>query len=147
MSVETTISIKFENYDYLCLVAEKYAISKSRVITVIISMLSNKNSQFIHDRFSTAYQQKDKGNYRRLHIYLSEVVFNVALDLRHFSRSSLSLLIAEILENHYEELLQLLGGTDNYPHSIHCRIYVLDNDTISFKHYWGMPTEKDLEAG
>jgi len=147
MAIETTISIKKQNYEKLCILSDNYGISKSRIISIIVTMLSNKNDSFINNRFSTAYQSIDKGNFRKMHVYLSEPVFSVSLDLRHFYRFSFSLLVAEILENHLDELILKLEGTDNYPHQIHCKIYMLDQDIKTFKHYWGIPAEKELETG
>jgi len=147
MAIDTTVSINFGNFNELCFLSDKYNISKSKVVSLIIKILSNRCASIIKNRFSTQYQVNDPGNFRRLHIYLSEPDFSVAADLRRFSHSSFSLLIAEVLKKYYNELIILLEGSDNYPHQIHCQIYSLEGKTTCWRHYWGMPPEEELKTG
>jgi len=147
MSIETTISITEKNFALIRLLSNKYRMSKSEIISFVVTLISKKNKSLMKTRFSTEYQEKNSAKFLRMHVYLSEPTFSVSQDLRHFYKSSFSLLIAETIKLYIQDLIDLLEGTDNYHHQIHCQIYCFEGETISFKHYWGMPTLADLEAG
>jgi len=144
MAIETTICIKKDNLEILNFIARNKRISKSAVIRDIIILISGKQSKFIRQRFSAEYQVKDKGSFKKLHVYLNEPYFELALDLRRFYRASLSLLIAEAIELLYDELIYKTSNTDNYPGLMHTMIYYETEKSMCWKHIWGDPMEREV---
>jgi hypothetical protein len=144
MAIETTISIKLESLQKLEIISNQRSISKSAVIREIIVILVSQQKRFLKDRHSTEYQVKNRGNYRQLHIYLSEPYFEHALDLRRFYRSSLSLLISEAISLYFDKILSESKVTDNYRGICHSMIYYETETSFCWKHFWGMPGEDEI---
>jgi len=144
MAIETTISIKLKTIQKLDTISRRRKISKSYVIREIIMILSSHQKKFLKKRYSTEYQRKDKGSYKKMHIYLNEPFYEHALDLRRFYRASLSLLISEAIDLLFQEILTRLKGTDNYPGLMHTMIYYETEKSMCWKHIWGIPMEGEI---
>jgi len=147
MFIDTTISITNDNFLLLKYLSKSSNSSISEIINKAIKLASSKSTLIRSHRHTTQYQPKADFPYCRLHLYLLPHSFNIALDLRRFYKASLSLIIAEILNNHYNELLTLLNETDNYLTPCHCQIYFETENARCWKHFWGIPKPKELEPG
>jgi len=147
MAINTTLSINDDTLLQLESLAACLKRSKSFVVRKIILFLCNHQESFMRDRFLTEYQESGDCRCKRIHVYLSEIDLDIAHDQRRFFRASFSLLVAEVIKNFYNELLSLIEGTDNYTASVHCKIYYESENTICWKHFWGIAPEKELEPG
>jgi len=144
MSIRTTISINNQILENLMQLAETNGKSLSEIITKAVMFISSHSESFLRDRITTEYQQNDCEDFHIVHVTLSENVFDIALDLRRFSRASFSLLIAETISLYFKRFVFFLGNLDNYTGSVHCKIYYAEENVVCWKHIWGKPPEREL---
>lgn len=151
MSIETTINVRNDVRSAIDEASMSTGIARSRVVALVMRRLQKDYRALTRFCARMRYQERDeKKNWRTLHVCLAERDYEVFLDMRRFSRCSVSLLVACAVEKYMDKLIDLIlgenndGDTDNYLFQNYLIAQNIIDGVVCWHIYWGMPKKKEL---
>ena len=143
MTTETTINIHTDTLTRLSAAASHLRISKSELVSSLVSFYKGKSSAYLPSRIRVCYQERrDKECWRRLHLCLRRDEYDFFLDMRFVLKLSVSFIVSQAVELYLDELMQvMINNTDNYRYRNYaiCQMYI--DDVMCWVHYWGIPRQ------
>ncbi len=145
MNIETTINIRSDLLEKILLKKDTNRISLNTIADNLLrkAMSWSKNKLAVFK--SVKYQDRIEDNelyYHKLHIALSEDLYEKCLDMRKLYKLSVSFILAKCIEFYLHKLsMPEVKNTDNY-HTNYI-IFTSEEDGIySFTVFWEIDTEK-----
>ncbi len=140
MNIETTLNIKNYYFELLVNASIFTGRSKGSIISSLMLRLSRD-----HDRFSKMWEQiqyqkrVEKGGYHRLHIGLRPGEYELFLDLRKTFKKSVSLLVAQAIDEYLDEMVDSMkNNPDNYPLISYAMNKLIIDDIVNWVFSWGV---------
>ncbi len=152
MLIETSLNMNRLTRLRLSIASRRLGISRTRLIIFLIQTLINDHDKPVSSFRRLRYQDKDEnGNWHCFHLSVNERDYELIQDVRKFFKMSVSLFVAQAVENDLQRIVnQILNGendTDKYPVSCYSIMRFLSPDgEICWKLYWGLPFVETGEA-
>ena len=142
--IATTLNIHINVLSRITYASEKIGVSRRKII-ILLLMQMMKDTRLRNRGFSTVMYQCDdiKENWRCFHIRFREDENEFFVDLRKFSKYSVSYLLAMAVERYLSKILEnCVKFIDNYNifNNYILHRYVIEG-IISWHIYWGLPKE------
>lgn len=151
MHVETTMNIRREVLDKITDAASSVNLSKSEIISIILVRFSkgcnNKSRIFSTVRYQQASSTR---SFHRLHVVISNDIYEKCLDMRKLLKMSVSYILACAVEKYLEEIIKSSNEikdkriTDNYYSNYIIISKYHDDGIYSYTIFWGFPNKKTL---
>ncbi len=141
MKIRTTINIRRELMDKLCVISKKKGIPvRDLLSSMLIEQRNDGNATYL--AFSRVRYQERRRNaqWRRLHITLRGDEYEFCLDLRKVRKMSVSFLFAVAIEQYLDKLVEKYGkDMDKYCYHDYAIMKFDVEGIICWVIYWGMP--------
>ncbi len=142
---ETTVNIDRGTYSKLNEASEKYGVSKSRLIGLLIELFVQREETPECTVGTVKYQQtQPKENWKQLHIVIPGYACDFFDDIRKLWKCSVSFLVVLAVKKYLAHLDEIFtkGFTDNYWSGAYTSILFEHNNMQFLLFCWGVPQEK-----
>ncbi len=134
--METTIRMHRDAFVKISQEAEYRNISRSALIAALIQKFMDKSGGGERLGKQVCYQdRKTKGEWRTVHVYFREDMYEFCLDLRKFYKMSVSLILALSINEFLDDRLNT--KPDNYRFRNYIIVKEVIDTLICWRLYWG----------
>lgn len=148
MNIKTTLYVNAEFVNMIEKVAEVTGKTRSELIVLLMKRMMKDHGRLACAHQSVRYQSALPITcWRRLHVTVCSRDYEQCLDMRKFFKMSVSFLVAYAVENHLDELIELImngGKKDNYQYDCYFIIQKSDDCSVCWKVVWGMPDNPNV---
>ncbi len=145
MNIETTINIRSDLLEKILEKKDTNNISLNTIAGNLLRKAMSWSKNKLATFKSVRYQDKIKDNelyYHKLHIALSEDLYEKCLDMRKLYKLSVSFILAKCIESYLHKLsMDEVKNTDNY-HTNYIIFTSEEDGVYSFTVFWEIATEK-----
>ena len=147
--IKTTLHLHKSSLQILDELSERTGHSRTRIIKNCMNEIVIANDMGKVKTFSQiSYQDRDseKKNWHRLHISLEPGEYEYFLDMRNLFKLSVSKIVAEVIKEYFNKILNNEIKEDSYLLNLYCLEGYYFNSVQSWVKYWGVPTKLAFEG-
>jgi predicted DNA-binding ribbon-helix-helix protein len=138
--IRTTVNMTLDRYKKIESIANKRGISLGVLIKVSIKNLSSEIRNHGFQSRVMSYQEP-ANNWKKPHINLTPIEYEMFKDLQKHCKCCLSLLAAIAIDK-YTDLLENGGLLDSYPQFYYSLHYIVENNCPIYIFCWALPKKE-----
>lgn len=141
MIIKTTFNMHIKVHEKIDRISHVTGLSEMEIINLLAKKVMGKSRHHYRLGKSVQYQkQREPEEWSLFHVKIMPDVYEYLLDLRKLLKMSVSLIIADAVNDFFGEMCDK-KSSDNYHFKNYFISLAIDGGIICWKLYWGIPHE------